>query len=236
MHRSIAFALAAGLLIAFPAPGRAQDTLADKRVNFSIGGGWTAPVSEVRDHLGDGYNFNFGVQVNVTRIIGIEGLYGFNGFGDKRLSIPVHAAPFDGVGIPSDFFGNMNMHYGTANLIVQKPDGTVRPYGLTGMGVYYRPIQVTTPSVGWVNGYCDPFWYVCYPGGFVETDRIVGERSSTDFGVDFGGGIHIGQVYAELRYHYVWGPTAEGPPDSTGTPTEIKANGKFFVTTFGVRF
>ena len=33
----------------------------------------------------------------------------------------------------------MNMQYGTANVVLQKPDGAVRPYGLVGMGVYYRP-------------------------------------------------------------------------------------------------
>ena len=42
------------------------------------------PNSEVKDHLGDGFNFNFGVEVKVTPVIGIEGLYSFNGLGDKR--------------------------------------------------------------------------------------------------------------------------------------------------------
>jgi hypothetical protein len=236
MHFTTRLVLTAGLLAALPAVGQAQDGLPDKPVNFSLGGGWTAPTSNVRDHLGDGYNFNFGVQFNLTPIIGIEGLYGFNGLGDKQLSLPVHAVPIDGVGVPSDFFAGMKMHYGTVNLVVQRPTGTVRPYGLTGMGVYYRPVSVTTPSVGWVPGYCDPYWYVCYPGGFVETDRIVGERSSTDFGMDFGGGIHIGHVYAELRYHHIWGPEIEPPPDAPNAPTDLKANGKFIVTTFGVRF
>ena len=100
----------------------------------------------------------------------------------------------------------MNMQYGTANVVFQAPHGHVRPYGLVGMGVYYRPIKVTTPAVGYVPGYCDPWWYVCYPGGFVPVDKIVGERSSTDFGMDFGGGVNFGAIYAEFRYHYIWGP------------------------------
>ena len=74
----------------------------DKPVEISLGGGWTMPNSEVRDHLGNGYNFNFGVQVNVTHIIGIEGLYSFNGLGDKRISIPVSPTPSD-PGVPTDF-------------------------------------------------------------------------------------------------------------------------------------
>ena len=158
----------------------------DKPVNFSIGGGYTAPNAEVRDHLGDGYNFNIGLQFNVTPVVGIETLYSFNGLGEKRISIPVSGTP-GGTPVPTDFFANMNMQYFAGNIVLQKPEGTVRPYGLVGMGVYYRPIQVTTPAVGYIPGYCDPWWYICYPGGFVPVDKIVGERSSTDFGMDFGG-------------------------------------------------
>ena len=120
-------------------------------------------------------------------------------------------APCEGCATtPTDFFGNMNMQYGTVSAIFQRPEGGVRPYGLVGMGVYYRPMEITTPGVGWVPGYCDPWWYVCYPGGWVEVDKIVGERSSTDFGMEFGGGVRFGAFYAELRYHYIWGPTIEG--------------------------
>ena len=86
------------------------------------------------------------------------------------------------------------MQFFDVNVVLQKPEGSVRPYGLVGMGVYYRPIQVTTPAVGYIPGFCDPWWYVCYPGGFVPVDQIVGERSSTDFGMDFGGGVNLGVV------------------------------------------
>jgi opacity protein-like surface antigen len=229
--RPTVLALGAFLLTAaLPIDAQAQD----KKVNFSIGGGFTMPNAEVRDHFGDGYHFNIGLQVNVTPVIGIEGLYSFNGLGDKQISIPVSGTP-GGPAVPTDFFADMNMQYGTANLVVQKPDGGVRPYGLVGMGVYYRPVKVTTPGVGFVPGFCDPWWYVCYPGGFVPVENIVGERSSTDFGMDFGGGVNFGPVYAELRYHYIWGPTADVPSGSTATDTR-KANGQFLVTTFGFRF
>jgi opacity protein-like surface antigen len=225
------------LLIAVAAPPAAAQ---DSRVTVSIGGGFTAPNSEVRDRLGNGYNLNFGVQVNVTPVIAIEGLYSFNGLGDKQLTIPVFPAPVDNGGIPTDLSADMNMQFGTASLVVQKPSGPVRPYGLVGMGVYYRPIKVTTPGVGWVPGYCDPWWYVCYPGGWVETENIVGERSSTDFGMAFGGGVTFGSVYAELRYHYIWGPEVgvnmPSLPIAGVTTDTRKANGQFLAVTFGLRF
>ena len=235
MRKGFVFVMFVSVLAAMPAAAYAQE----KKVNVSFGGGFTAPNSEVRDRLGDGYNFTFGVQVNVTPVIGIEGLYSFNGLGDKQISVPVAGNP-GGSTVPTDFFADMNMQYGTANLVVQKPDGSVRPYGLVGMGVYYRPIRVTTPGIGWVPGYCDPWYYICYPGGWVETTNIVGERSSTDFGMDFGGGVNFGIIFAELRYHYIWGPevTPNVPTNPiAGVSTDTrKANGQFLATTFGVRF
>jgi opacity protein-like surface antigen len=233
-HRT-AFVLAGVLLIA-PTGAQAQD----QKVNVSIGAGFTAPNSEVRDRLGDGYNINFGVQVNVTPVIAIEGLYSFNGLGEKDIEIPVYPTPVQSGGIPTNLSASMNMQYGTVNLIVQAPEGGARPYGLIGGGIYYRPIEVTTPGVGWVPGYCDPWYYVCYPGGWVETENIIGERSSTDFGMDFGGGVNFGKFYAELRYHYIWGPevavnTVSLPIAGVETDTR-KANGQFLAMTFGFRF
>ena len=229
-------------LAALAAPWSTTVALAqEKRGNFIIGGGFTAPNSEVRDHLGDGYNFVIGGQFNATPMIAIEGLYSFNGLGDKQISIPVSATPTGSTAIPTDFFADMNLQYGTVSVLLQKPEGTVRPYGLVGMGVYYRPIKVTTPGVGFVPGYCDPWWYVCYPGGFVPVENIVGERSSTDFGMAFGGGATFGVVYAELRYHYIWGPEVEEqatnlPSVPTTTSTDRTANGQFLTVTFGFRF
>src|SRR4051812_35835655 len=237
MRNTILLVLVTSVAAALPAAAQAPE----KRVNLSIGGGFTIPNSDVRDHLGDGYNFNLGLQVNVTRVIGIEGLYSFNGLGQKRISIPVSATPVSSAAtVPTDFFGDMNMQYGTGSLIVQTPEGKLRPYGLLGMGVYYRPIKVTTPAVGFVPGFCDPWWYVCVPGGFVPVDKIVGDRSSTDFGMDFGGGVNFGAIYAEIRYHYIWGPTIEPEVNPLSGETVAgsggKANGQFLATTFGIRF
>jgi opacity protein-like surface antigen len=243
-HREFAFVLAAAFVAMAPLGAQAQD---EKPVHFTLGGGFTAPNGEVRDRLGDGWNFNFGVDVRITPIISIEGLYSYNGLGEKRISIPVSPVvnPLDtSTAVPTDFFGTMNMQYGTGSVIVQKPEGTVRPFALIGMGVYYRPVKITTPAVGFAPGYCDPWLYVCYPGGWVEVDKIIGERSSTDFGMAFGGGVKFGPVYAELRYHYIWGPTIEAQttvnPLVTNPSAESlvgqKANGQFLATTFGVRF
>ena len=81
--------------------------------------------------------------------------------------------------------------------------------------------------------------YVCYPGGIVAVENVVGERSSTDFGMDFGGGVNFGVFYAEIRYHYIWGRPSQttGPIQPLpGVSAERKANGQFLATTFGLRF
>ena len=70
----------------------------------------------------------------------------------------------------------------------------------------------------------------------------MGERSSTDFGMVFGGGARFGAFFAELRYNYIWGPTigaqATNLPATVDTANLVgkKANGQFVQTTFGFRF
>ena len=228
MYLRTSILLAAVVVAAVPAS--AQD---ERPVQFTLGGGVTFPNSEVRDHLGDGYNINVGLTFNVNPVFAIEGLYSFNGLGQKQISLPVSVNPND-PGIPTDFFADMNMQFGTVNLVVKKPTGGVRPYFVTGVGVYYRPIKVTTPAVGFVPGYCNPWYYYCSPGGFVPVEEVVGERSSTDFGMDFGGGVTFANVFfVEARYHYIWGPTV----DTTAVGgSSNKANGQFLPITFGFRF
>jgi opacity protein-like surface antigen len=233
MRRAIGF-LALALFLGAAVPAFAQD----KPVDVNIGGGYTFAFGDVRDHLGDGYNINFGVTFNLSETIGIQGEYSFNGLGQKNIQIPVSPTP-NASTVPTDFYADMNMQFGDVNLIFKPAvEGRAKPYVVVGGGIYYRPVTVTTPGVGYVPGYCDPWWYVCYPGGFVPVENIVGERSSTDFGMDFGGGVDFGlaenvRLYFEVRYHYIWGP--EVNTNVAGTETK-KANGQFLPITVGLRF
>ena len=119
------------------------------------------------------------------------------------------------------------MHAGTFNLVVRSTGGGgVGGYFLAGPGIYHRIIQLTTPSVGFAT-VCDPYWLICYPAA-VSTDAIVGDRSSTDFGFNFGGGLtfgHAAKFYVEARYHYVWGPkiTAAGTAGTRPTPSTSRS-------------
>jgi opacity protein-like surface antigen len=233
MRSVIASAVVAVMLVALPA--RAQDP--EKRVDFNFGGGWTATTGEVSNHLGSGYNINFGMTVNVNPKIGILAEYSYNGLGQKQVSLPVVGNPIAGsTPVNQNFFGDMNMQYGDFDVVFRPmPEKKASVYFMAGMGVYYRPVKVTTPALGYVPGYCDPFWYYCSPGGYVPVDKIVGSRSSTDFGYNIGGGVNFrlgesASAYVEMRYHYIWGPKYEV------SGTSYDSNSAFFPLTFGIRF
>ncbi len=226
-------ACVAVMAVLFAGPAMAQDP--EKRVDFNFGSGATISTGELNNHLGSGYNINFGMTVNVTPVFGIHAEYSFNGLGQKQVQLPVVPQPV-GSGIDQPFYADMNMQYGTFNAVVKpKFESKIHPYFTGGLGIYYRPVKVTTPSVGYVPGYCDPFWYYCSPGGYVPVDAIVGERTSTDFGINLGGGVNFrvaesASLYFEIRYHYIWGPKF------TTNSTTYDSNSAFVPITFGVRF
>jgi opacity protein-like surface antigen len=237
MLRRFGFFLAAVVLAA--APAAAQDV---KPVQINIGGGFTGVYGSASDHIGNGGHFNLGVIFNLTPVVSLQGEYGWNGMQKKQLQLPVSVTPFD-VGVPTDFFADGNMQYGDFNLILHAAPSSAKlqPYAVTGLGLYYRPVNVTTPAVGYTT-ICDPYWYVCYPAA-VPVDQVVGSRSSTDFGMDFGGGVNwkMGEhtsMYLETRYHYIWGPeiAAATPLAGTSSSTPTKANGQFLPITIGFRF
>jgi opacity protein-like surface antigen len=228
MRRIVGFMFVAALAAAVPANAQ------DKTVHLNLGGGYTFSLSDVRKHLGDGYNFNAGLTFDVAPAVSVQAEYGFTGLGDKSISVP-GILPTDA---PTVLTGSMDMHHGDVNLVFRShSSGKAKPYFLAGVGVYHRTVKVTTPSVGYVPGYCDPWWYICYPGGLVPVDKVLGSRSSTDFGMNFGGGVNVelsdaASLYFEIRYHYIWGPDVT---DSNGKGYG-KANGQFLPLTFGIRF
>ena len=113
---------------------------------------------------------------------------------------------------------------------------------LGGLGLYHRMIQLTSPAIGFAT-FCDPHWHVCYPAA-VSVDNILGDRSSNDFGIDFGGGVtfgHEAKFYVEMRYHYVWAPpitppNANLPAAVTTCSGGCSSNASYFPLMFGVRF
>jgi len=241
MLRRVGLVFVAAALAATTAA--AQDV---KPIQLTIGGGWTGVLGAAKDHIGDACNFTLGILFNVNPIVSLQGEYAWNGVKKKRLSLPVSPVVNPLTTVPTDFFADGNMQYGDFNVMVHAPtQGKAKPYGILGAGVYYRPVNITTPGVGYTT-ICDPYWYVCYPT-LVSVDQVVGSRSSTDFGMNFGGGVDFrfhehASFYVEIRYHYIWGPTIPSgnvptnPIAGVSAPSNLKANGQFLPITFGFRF
>ena len=240
------FALLLMAVAAVAAPAAAQD---ERPVQLTIGGGFTGVYGAAADRIGNGGNFTLGVLFKTSETVAVQGEYAWNGIKNKQLQLPVSVNPLLGGAVNQDFFADGNMQYGSANVLFSpRVSGRAAPYGIAGLGVYYRPVAITSPAVGFTT-ICDPYWYVCYPTA-VPVDQVIGSRSSTDFGMNFGGGMNFKlsdtgtSVFFEIRYHYIWGPEIEAgrvptqPIAGVEPPSgnSLKANGKFLPITIGVRF
>ena len=211
--------------LALPAAAQAQD----RNVVGLIGMGPTVVFDTAGDYVGTGFNFDFGVLYKPSEVFG--------------FSVDTLVTKHD---INQDVTERLNVGDGDAwwwhlsgNALVSTPmSRPVSVYGIGGLGVYYRKANLTNPGVGFVS-VCDPWLGICYPIA-VEADQIVGERSSTDFGINVGGGLNFrvgssASLFFEFRYHYVWGPKVDPQvqPLATGS---YNADSQFMPFTIGVRF
>jgi hypothetical protein len=229
-----------GVFIA-AAPAAAQDY---KPVDFNIGFGATFPTSNFKGSWDAGWNGTFGVTFNINEHLGVQGEYIYTRMNGPDKTILVAQNPIAAAATNGLIQSNQQMHVGSFNLVYRSvsKDSGIGGYVLAGAGIYHRIIQLTSPTVGYTT-FCDPYWYVCYPT-VVAVDQIIGDRSSNDFGIDFGGGItfgHEAKFYVESRYHYVWGPTITPTVPAQGGSTATcsggcSTNASYFPLTFGVRW
>jgi opacity protein-like surface antigen len=226
---------AAVVVLLAGAPAFAQD---DVPLGFNFGGGAAFPVTGVKEAFNTGWNWSLGLMWNITPEVGILSEYMYDRLGGPERTLDFSSLP--GAAAQSGIIqSNHQVHAGTFNLVYEPrlaaneralPIGV---YALGGGGIYHRLIQLTTPSIGYTS-VCDPYWFVCYPT-LVPVDTIIGDRSSNDFGVNFGAGVTFGgnaKFYVESRYHYVWGPKVTNPV----TSQEASTNAGYFPLTFGVRW
>ena len=225
------------VLAAVPAGAQVNE----KKINVNFGGGYTFAMSDVSNYLGNGYNASLGITFNFNKKVGLQVEYGYNGLGKREVDFPVCDVVNCASPVNKPFYASMNMQYVDFNLVLRgNTSGKNVPYLVVGAGYYYRPAEVTTPATGYVPGYCSPYWYWCYPGGWVAYDKIVGKRSSSDVGIDVGGGVSFSlgdsaAIYVEARYHYIWGPSYD-VTDAAGKHYTGTANGQFLPIVIGIRF
>jgi opacity protein-like surface antigen len=226
------------VVAATAAPALAQD---DKKYDVNIGGGAMFPLGSYKDSFNTGGSFNIGATYFINPMIGIQGEYNYGRMNGPEKAILVSSTP-GGLNPSNQLIqSNQQMNNFLFDVVVrphQPRDRMVGGYVLTGLGLYHRQVQLTSPAVGYTT-FCDPYWYVCYPAA-VSVDNILGDRSSNDFGINFGGGLtfgHEAKFYIEARYHYVWGPTINQPTAApAAAATNVSTNASYFPILFGVRF
>jgi opacity protein-like surface antigen len=215
-----------------PIPAFAQS---DGPAHFTIGGGLAMPLSDLSERFRTGGAFNLGLIVEPTPVLGLQVEYGFQTLTGNERRIPLRVNPFAADTGTAVIESHHKVNFVVINAMVRTSgDDMFKPYALGGGGMYHRTVSLTTPDVGYTT-YCDPYWYICYPT-VVEVDRVIGDRSSWDPGINLGAGIAIrlgeaAALYIESRWHYTWGPTFT---DQDGL--EQRANGQFFPVTFGFKF
>jgi len=228
-----------GILLA-AGPAVAQDY---KPVGVNFGFGWTFPTTDLKNSFDAGWNGTVGVTFNFNEHLGFLADYTYNRMNGPSKQLLLSATPVAAAATNGLLESNHQMHVGTFDLVynVHSRQHPIGGYVLGGGGIYHRIVQITSPSVGYTT-ICDPYWYVCYPTA-VSIDTIIGDRSSNDFGINFGGGVTFGhevKFYVESRYHYVWGPeitpTTVNPLSTTQCSSGCTTNAAYFPLTFGARW
>jgi len=214
MFKYVAAACVAVLAMAAPAAAQGKPFTA------AVGGAIVGPLSGSADRFSAGAGFTAGATWYLNDQFGVTADYVWSTLGVKSdwpgivATRPVDVTP--------------RITFGTIDAKFQAPPGPVRLYMLAGIGLYHRTVALAATGTGDIT-VCDPWWFVCTPGP-VPVGRVNRTNSSTDFGVNVGAGMTAGRFFAEIRYHYSWGPSFTTP---SGTQ---KATGKFLPLTVGVVF
>ena len=207
----------------------------DKPVHLFLGGGMVTPLAKVADRFDTGGSFTIGLTLEHTPPFGLHIEYGFDKLDGPEARIPLMVTPLAAVTNIALIESNHRVHYFVANAMLHTGrQARFKPYGLAGGGMYHRVVSITTPDVGFTT-YCDPFWYFCYPTA-TEIDRVIGDRSTWDPGINVGGGVQIrlgraAAFFMEARWHHTWGPTFANLDG-----VEERADGRYFPVTFGFKF
>ncbi len=214
MFKFAAAACIAALVAAVPAAAQ------EKPYSVTLGGAIVGPLSDSADRFTTGFGFTAGVTWHINEQIGLTGDYVWSALGVQDdwtgliASRPVDVTP--------------RVQFGTVDVRFQAPPAKARLYALAGVGFYHRTVAMATTGTGDIT-VCDPWWFVCSPGP-VPVGSVNRTHSSNDLGINVGAGITAGRFFAEIRYHFTWGPSFETPDGAQD------ATGKFLPLTLGFVF
>lgn len=220
----VALLLALGLALPAAAQELELQEPSPSPVYGFISGGASFPLSDAGDRFDTGYAFNGGLGFNVHPMVGLQ----VEGFWSRY---EVKASALDA----TDIDANHRMQFGALDVVFNGVrSGPFTAYLLGGGGIYYRRVELTAYAGTAVVPVCDPWLYYCY-SDVVPVEGVLGSRSSTDFGLNGGVGFSVRvasglKLYAEGRYHYIFGPEFTQAGDSQ------RANGQYIPVLVGLRF
>ncbi len=193
-------------------------------VTFGAGGGVALPISDAGDRFKTGSDFQVTIGYALTDRLTVQGEF-------FHSSYTVKADVLEANGVQGDH----TMRYGGPDAIFQfLPKTIVGVYAVGGPGLYYRRVRITRIEGVAFAPFCDPWLFTCF-GTSVPDTEVLRSVSSTDFGLSVGVGVTLRyagplRVFAEARYHYIFGPKFDTPSGSR------RANGMYLPFIFGVRF
>ncbi|HTO90152.1 MAG TPA: outer membrane beta-barrel protein [Candidatus Sulfotelmatobacter sp.] len=196
----------AGLLLVSalaPALASAQNMYQHKGT-FVLGGGMNAPVGEINPYLNSSGSFYFGGGRNLNRRFALQVEYTHNWLAVDDAVIQRAADE------TQDSTQIQNAHASlwsvTLNGVLRfREDTDVVPWITAGGGYYKRNLILTANALVYYPPIWDP-WWGWIDGGWGPGQAVVGQRASSGFGFNVGGGIDFeiengASLFLEARYH-----------------------------------
>jgi outer membrane protein with beta-barrel domain len=149
-------------------------------LTFNVGGGYTAATPNVATYLDRGGNLQAGVGLNVTRHLGLQGTFMFNGLGITRTALNT-------AGQPDGFARVYSFTIDPKITLWSTEDASV--YVLGGGGWMRRTVEFTQPTlVGTVI--FDP-WFGYLGPALVPTNQVLGSITEDTGTWDVGTGLNF---------------------------------------------
>jgi hypothetical protein len=204
------------VVLAAAAPVAAQE----EPYGFMAGGLLMAPLSNSADRSSMGFGLTGGAAWRFTSDLSLTADRLWSALGVQEDSA------MDGASRRADV--TPRIQFGTVTIKFQGPPGRARLHFLAGAGIYHRSVGLTASGSGNIS-VCDPWSFLCPPGP-IPMSSFNATRTATNPGLKVGVGLTAGRFFAEIRYHFMWGPAFDTPAGSED------ANGQFFPLTVGVTF
>lgn len=158
-------------------------------LTFNVGGGFTTATPNISTDLDRGGNVQAGVGVNVTRHLGLQGTFMFNGLGITRSALNRAGQP--------DGFARVYSFTIDPKITLWSSDNASW-YVLGGGGWMRRTVEFTQPTV--VGTFIFDPWFGYFGPALVPTNQVLGSITEDTGTWDAGTGLNF--RVPRMRLHF----------------------------------